>query len=67
MKFDVVKPLKPKLYKRYVDGIYSKWIKNQPDELIKKFNNYQANIKLTIELNPTKFLDKYKKLLSRLI
>ena len=29
MEFDVVKPLKPKFYKRYVDDIYSKRMKNQ--------------------------------------
>ena len=56
MEFDVVKPLKPKLYKRYVD-IYSKRIKNQPDKLFKKLNNYHLNIKLVIEVNPNKFLD----------
>ena len=57
MEFDVVKPLKPKLYKRYVDNIYSKRIKNQPDKLFEKLNNYHPNIKLTIEVNPSKFLD----------
>ena len=57
MEFDVVKPLKPKLYKRYVDYIYSKRIKNQPDKLFEKLNNYHPNIKLTIEVNPSKFLD----------
>ena len=35
MEFDVVKPLKPKLYKPYVDDIYSKRIKNQPDNFSK--------------------------------
>ena len=57
MEFDVVKPLKLKLYKRYVDDIYSKQIKNQPDKLFEKLNNYHPNIKLTIEVNPSKFLD----------
>ena len=47
MEFDVVKPLTPKLYKRYVDNIFSKRIKNQPDKLFKKFNNFYLNIKLT--------------------
>ena len=54
---DVVKLLKPKHYEHYVDDIYSKWIKNQPDKLFKKLNNYHLNIKLTIEANPSKFLD----------
>ena len=48
MEFDVVKPLKPKLYKRYVDDIYSKRIKNQPDKLFEELNHYHLNIKLTI-------------------
>ena len=57
MEFDVVKPLKPKLYKRYVDDIFSKRIKNQSDKLFEKLNNYHPNIKLTIEVNPTKFVN----------
>ena len=57
IEFDVAKSLKPKLYKRYVDDIYSKRIKNQPDKLFEKLNNYQLIIKLTVEVNPSKFLD----------
>ena len=57
MEFDVVKPLKPKLYKRYVDYIYSKQIENQPDKIFEKLNNCHPNRKLTIEVNPSKFLD----------
>ena len=57
MEFDVVKPLKPKLYKRYADDIYSKRIKNQPDKLFEKLNNYHPNITLLIHGNPSKFLD----------
>ena len=37
--------------------IYSKRIKNQPDKLFKKLNKYYPNIKLTIEVNPSKFVD----------
>ena len=55
MEFDVVKPLKPRLSKRYVNDIYSKRIKNQPDKLFEKLNNYHSNIKLIIEVNPSKF------------
>ena len=54
MEFDVVKSLKPK---RYADDIYSKRLKNQPDKRFEKLNNYHPNIKLTIEVNPSKFLD----------
>ena len=53
MEFDVVKPLKPKIYKRYVDDIYSKRIKNPPEKL----NNYHPDIKLTIKVNHSQFLD----------
>ena len=56
MEFDVVKPSKPKLCKCYVNDIYSKQIKNQPDKLFKKLNNYHPNIKLII-VNLRKFLD----------
>ena len=57
MEFDVAKHLYPKLYKRYVDDIFSKRIKNQLDMLFQKLNNYHPNIKLTIKVNPSKFLD----------
>ena len=46
LKFDVVKLLKPKLYKCYVNKIFSKRIKNQPDKLFKKLNNYHLNMKM---------------------
>ena len=36
MVLDVVKPLKPKLDKRYVDDIFSKRIKNQQDKTFRK-------------------------------
>ena len=42
-----------KLYKRDVDDIYSKQIKNQPDKLFEKLNNYHTNIKLAIGVNPS--------------
>ena len=61
MEFDVVKPIKPKLYKRYVDDVYSKRIKNQSDKLFEKLNNYHPNMhpnmKLTLEVNPSKSLN----------
>ena len=57
IEFNVVKPLKSKLYKHYFDDIYSKQTKNQPDKLFEKLNNYHSNIKLTIEVNPSKLLD----------
>ena len=57
MEFDVVKPLKPIIHKRYVDDIYIKRIKNQPGKLFEKLNNYHPYIKLATEVNPSKFLD----------
>ena len=57
MEFDVVKPLKPNFSKLYVDDIYSKRIKNQPDKLFEKLNNCHPNTNLTVEVNPSKFLD----------
>ena len=38
MKSDAVKFLKPKLYKRHADDIYSEQIKNQPNKLFEKLN-----------------------------
>ena len=57
MEDDVVAPLKPIFYKRYVDDTYVRRKKNTTDELFEKLNTYHDNIKLTIEENPTKFLD----------
>ena len=57
LEFDVVKPLKSKLYKYFVNDIYSKQIKNQPDKVFTKLNNYLSIIKVIIEVNPKKFLD----------
>ena len=57
MEDDVVAPLKLIFYKRYVDDTYIRRKKNATDELFEKLNTYHDNIKLTIEENPTKFLD----------
>ena len=57
MEDDVVAPLKPIFYKRYVDDTYVRRKKNTTDELFEKLNTYHDNNKLTIEENPTKFLD----------
>ena len=54
---DIVAPMKPHFYKRYVDDTYIRRKKNEPDSLFEKLNSYHPNIKLTIEKNPTKFLD----------
>ena len=57
MENDVVAPIKPLFYKRYVDDTYVRRKKNTKDELFEKLNTYHKNIKLTTEENPTKFLD----------
>ena len=53
-----VMPLKPKFYKRYVDDTITKRKKNTDfDELFQNMNSHHPNIKLTVEINPTRFLD----------
>ena len=53
-----VMPLKPKFYKRYVDETITKRKKNTDfDELFQNMNSHHPNIKLTVETNPTRFLD----------
>ena len=49
--------MKPHFYKRYVDDAYIRRNKNKLDSLFEKLNSYHPNTKLTIEKNPTKFLD----------
>ena len=56
MKDDVVEKYQPKFYKRYVDDIINRRKKNQVDLLFNDLNNYHQNIKLTLELNPKRFL-----------
>ena len=57
MELDVVVPAKPISYKRYVDDTYVRRKKNDADKLFEELNSYNKNIKLTSEVNPTKFLD----------
>ena len=54
---DVVLPLKPLFYKRYVDDVISRRKKNVPDILLQKLNEYHPRIKFTVEVNPKMFLD----------
>ena len=53
-EFDVVIPAKPIFYKRYVDDTYVRRRKNDVDKLFEELNSYNENIKLTLEVNPTK-------------
>ena len=57
MEGDIVAPMKPCFYKRYVDDTYIWRKKNEPDSLFEKSNYYHSNIKFAIEKSPTKFLD----------
>ena len=56
MKNDVVIPSKPIFYHRFVDHIYSRR-KLGDNVLFDQLNCYHPNIKLTIEVNPSKFFD----------
>ena len=57
MKSDVVVPAKLIFYKRYVDDTYMWKKKNDVDKLFEELNSHDENIKRTLEVNPTKFLD----------
>ena len=54
---DQHKPHKVKFYRRSVDDLISRRLKNTHDSLFENFNNYHEKIKFTIETNPKKFLD----------
>ena len=54
---DVVVPMKPKFYRRFVDDSITKRVKHIPDLLLEGLNNYHPRINFTIEVQPTKFLD----------
>ena len=49
--------IKPKFYRRFVDDVISRRLKNTHDSLFEKLNNYHEKINFTIETNPRKFLD----------
>ena len=57
METDVVNPIAPIFYERYVDDVYTRRKKGTQDSLFLALNNYHPNIKLTIEHNPEHFLD----------
>ena len=56
MESNIVPPHKFTFYKRHVDDIIKHRKKHEKDLLFKKLNNYHPKIKLTIEVNPPKFL-----------
>ena len=57
MEEDVVKPLKPIFYERYVDNTYVKRKRNEADTHFDALNPYHPNIKFTLEQNPKRLLD----------
>ena len=57
MEENIVALSKPLFYKRYVDDTYVRRKKNETDKLYNALNWYHQSIKLTLELNTTKFLD----------
>ena len=57
MEENIVTASKPLSYKHYVDATYVRRKKNETDGVYNALKSYHQNIKLTLELNPTKFLD----------
>ena len=56
-EFDVVLRAKPLFYKSYVDDTYERRKKNHKYMLFKDLNSYPQDIKLTVAVNASKFLD----------
>ena len=57
MEEDVIKPVKPIIYKRYVDDTYVKRKPNESDTLFDALNFYHPNINLTLEKKDKRFFD----------
>ena len=56
-ELDVTVPAKPIFYKRYVNDMYVQRKKNYVDKLFEELNTHNENVKLTLEVNLTNFLD----------
>ena len=56
-ELDVAVPAKPIFYKRYVNDMYVQRKKNYVDKLFEELNSHNENVKLTLEVNLTNFLD----------
>ena len=56
-KDPILPPGKRKLYKGFVDDIFTRSKTNVPDQLLEFLNNYHSNIELTYEIDPEKFHD----------
>ena len=57
MEEDIVIPANPIFYKRYIDDTYVQRKKHERDKLFIDLNSYHENIKLSLEINPNKFLN----------
>ena len=55
----LVRPSGRLLYNRYVDDIYVRRKENEKDNLFEALNSFHPNIKLIVEVNPSKFLDSH--------
>ena len=56
-EIDLVVPIRPIFYKRYVDDIYNCRQKNTVDKLCDGLSNYHPKVKRTIETSELSFLD----------
>ena len=57
IEIEVARPLKPLFYSSNVGDIYNRRKKDEFDKALNALSNYHENIKLTIEISPSKFLD----------
>ena len=57
LEADVVEPERPILYRRFVDDVYRRRLRNRDDTLFRKLNSYHPNTKFTVDPNPDQFLD----------
>ena len=57
MEKEIITPMAPIFYKRYVDDIYVRRNKDIEDDMFKEINKFHQNIIFTLEKNPKKFLD----------
>ena len=57
MEQDVVTPARALFHERCMDDKYARRKKNKADTLFNSLNSYHKNMKQTIDVNPTKFLD----------
>ena len=57
MERNIVIPIAPNLYKRYVDDTFAKRKKSKAGDLFNALNNYHPDIDLTVKVNTKRFLD----------